>query len=391
MFVSAPPKQSIFPNRRASVDAVLLRDAVGRGCGGGRIKHRTSMIFASDNWTGASPQVAEALLVAAGGYAPAYGGDPLSADVAATMSRLFECEVSVFFVGTGTAANALSLAHVARPAGVIFCHSTAHITTDEAGAPEFLSGGSRLHGIPGAKGKVTADALETAIALYPPEAVFHGQPASVSISQLTEAGTAYSVDEVAAIAAVARRAGLPLHMDGARFANAVVGLGVAPADITWRAGVDMLSFGGSKNGCFAAEAVIFFDPEKARGFDFQRKRSGHVFSKSRFIAAQFAAYLARDHWLDLARHANGMAKRLAEGIEAAGEARLALHPDGNEVFAYLSRDADQRLKSAGALYYPWPAGGLGVAEPGEDEVLVRLVTSFRTAIGEIDQFVGLID
>ena len=349
------------------------------------------MIFASDNWTGASLQVAEALLVAAGGHAPAYGGDPLTAEVGAAMSRLFEREVAVFFVGTGTAANALALAHVARPAGVVFCHRMAHIATDEAGAPEFLSGGSRLHAIEGAKGKLTPEALEAAIRLYPPQAVFHGQPAAVSISQLTEAGTAYAASEVAAIADVAKAAGLPLHMDGARFANAVVGLGVSPADITWRAGVDMLSFGGSKNGCFAAEAVVFFDPEKARGFDFQRKRAGHVFSKSRFIAAQFAAYLARDHWLELARHANAMARQLADGIETSAEARLALTPDGNEVFAFLSRAADQRLKSAGALYYPWPASGLGVAEPGEDDILVRLVTSFRTVPGEIDQFIGLID
>ena len=259
------------------------------------------------------------------------------------------------------------------------------------GAPEFLSGGNRLHGIKGSAGKITPDALAAAIALYPPAAVFHGQPAAVSISQLTEAGTAYSADEIAAIAGVAHAAGLPLHMDGARFANAVAGLGARPADVTWRAGVDMLSFGGSKNGCFAAEAVIFFDPDKARGFEFQRKRAGHLFSKSRFIAAQFAAYLDEDHWLELASHANAMAARLAGCLDAAGRARLALAPQGNEVFAYLSDACDQRLKSAGAFYYPWSASGLGVADATEGEVLVRLVTSFRTTTEEVDQFAGLVD
>ncbi len=349
------------------------------------------MNFASDNWTGASPRIAEALSTAAGGYAPAYGGDPLTADVTAMLSRVFERDVAVFFVGTGTAANALALAHVARPGGVVFCHRHAHIAADEAGAPEFLSGGSRLHGIAGGGGKITPADLGAAIALYPAEAVFHGQPSAVSISQLTEAGTAYAADEIATIAEVAHGAGLPLHMDGARFANAVVGLGASPADITWRAGVDMLSFGGSKNGCFAAEAVIFFDPDKAKGFEFQRKRAGHLFSKSRFIAAQFAAYLDGDHWLDLATHANGMAARLAAALGSAASARLALEPHGNEVFAYLSLDADQRLKSAGAFYYPWSAEGLGVAPAEEDEVLVRLVTSFRTSDEEIEQFAGLLD
>ncbi len=349
------------------------------------------MNFASDNWTGASPRIAEALTTAAGGHAPAYGGDPLTADVTAMLSRIFERDVAVFFVGTGTAANALALAHVARPGGVVFCHREAHIAADEAGAPEFLSGGSRLHGIAGASGKIAPADLRAAIALYPAEAVFHGQPAAVSISQLTEAGTAYAADEVASIASVAHEAGLPLHMDGARFANAVVGLGAAPADITWRAGVDMLSFGGSKNGCFAAEAVVFFDPAMARGFEFQRKRAGHLFSKSRFIAAQFAAYLDGDHWLELAAHANRMAARLAAALASAGGARLALQPGGNEVFAYLSEEADQRLKSAGAFFYAWSAEGLGVEPASVDEVLVRLVTSFRTSDEEIEQFVGLID
>lgn len=349
------------------------------------------MIFSSDNWTGASPRIVAALAAAAEGYAPAYGADPLSAAVTAEFSRIFEREVAVFFVATGTAANALALAHVARPAGVVFCHAHAHIAADEAGAPEFLTGGARLAGIAGAAGKLTPAALEQAIALYPPDVVFHGQPMAVSVSQLTEAGTLYKADEIAALAEIAHGAGIALHMDGARFANALAALDVAPADITWRAGVDMLSFGGTKNGCFAAEAVIFFDPERAKGFEFQRKRSGHVFSKGRFAAAQFAAYLKDDHWLDLARHANAAARRLAEGIARSPSAALALIPAGNEIFATLSKAADARLRAAGAHYYDWSAAALGIAEPAEDEVLVRLVTSFRTEEAEIERFLSLLE
>lgn len=348
------------------------------------------MIFASDNWAGASERVATALADAAGGHTPAYGGDPLTGEVTAALSRIFEREVAVFFVATGTAANALSLAQVARPSGVVFCHSDAHIVVDEAGAPEFLTGGARLHGIAGHGGKFSAEALAEAIGLYPAEFVMHGQPMAVSISQLTEAGTAYDAAEIEAISTVARDAGLPVHMDGARFANAVVGLGVAPADITWRAGVDMLSFGGTKNGCFAAEAVIFFDPAKAKGFAFHRKHSGHLFSKSRFVSAQFAAYLQDDHWLDLARHANATAARLAEGISLSPGAHLVHRPAGNEVFAVLPAAVDARLRSAGAMYYEWPAKGFTADPVGADERLVRLVTSFRTTDDDVDQFLGLL-
>jgi len=348
------------------------------------------MIFASDNWTGASDRVAAALADAAGGYAPAYGTDPLSAGVAERLSAVFGREVFPFFVATGTAANALSLAQMARPGGVVFCHAGAHIIVDEGGAPEFLAGGTRLHGMDGPAGKITPEAVRTAMAAYPADAVHHGQPMAVSISQLTEAGTAYSPAEIAALAETAHEAGLPLHMDGARFANALVGLGAAPADLSWRSGVDILSFGGSKNGCFAAEAVLFFDAERARGFEFHRKRSGHLFSKSRFVAAQFDAYLQDDHWLDLARHANAMAGRLAAGIEASPGARLALKPDGNEVFAILSRALDRKLKAAGAVYYEWPAAALSLPEPAEGELLVRLVASFRTSEVEVERFTGLL-
>lgn len=347
------------------------------------------MNFASDNWAGASERVVAALAEAAEGAVPAYGGDPLTAKVERLFAETFEHETHVFFVATGTAANALALAQTGRPSGVVFCHAGAHIAVDEAGAPEFLAG-CRLHPIDGAAGKITPDALRAAIARYPAAAIHHGQPMAVSISQLTEAGTAYSPDEVRTLAEIAHGAGLPLHMDGSRFANAVVGTGVGPAALTWSAGVDMLSFGGTKNGCFAAEAVVFFNSARAAGFAFQRKRTGHLFSKSRFVSAQFVAYLEDGHWLALAAHANAMAARLAAGVAASRGARLALAPDGNELFIHLTKDADGRLRAGGAVYHAWPAETLGLAEP-DDGVIVRAVTNFRTRADEVDRFVALID
>lgn len=347
------------------------------------------MIFASDNWAGASDEVMAALNDAARGHGPAYGSDPLTASVGQAFNEIFEREVSVFFVATGTAANSLALAQFSKPGGVVFCHADAHIAVDEGGAPEFF-GGSRLHGVAGPAGKFAAADLDAAIARYPAQFVHHGRPVAVSISQLTEAGTAYSPAEIQAIATTTHGAGLALHMDGARFANAIIGLGVSPAEVTWRSGVDVLSFGGSKNGCLAAEAVVFFNREQAEGFEFHRKRAGHLFSKSRFVAAQFSAYLADGHWLALARHANAQAAKLADGIEAATGAYLAMAPAGNELFAVLPKAADDRLRGAGAVYYDWPATDMLAKPLDAEETLVRLVTSFRTSDDEIERFVELL-
>ncbi|MCX5514215.1 low specificity L-threonine aldolase [Kaistia algarum] len=346
------------------------------------------MIFTSDNWAGASDRVVAALTDAASGDLPAYGGDSLTREAERLFAEVFEREVFVFFVATGTAANSLALAQVGMAGGVVFCHRGAHIFVDEGGAPEFLAG-CRLHPIDGEGGKLKPDALAAAIGRYPATAIHHGRPMGVSISQLTEAGTAYSPAEIAALATIAREAGVALHMDGSRFANALAGSGTSAADLTWRAGVDMLSFGGTKNGCFAAEGVVFFDAALADGFAFQRKRAGHLFSKSRFVSAQFAAYLTDGHWLELAKHANAMAARLAAGIEGSSQARLALRPDGNEVFAVLPLDMDLRLKAAGALYYEWPAETLSLA-PIDGTVLVRLATNFRTRAEDVDQFLAVL-
>jgi threonine aldolase len=345
------------------------------------------MNFASDNWAGASEPVIAALAEAARRGGPAYGGDDLTGAVEARFAEIFEHEVAVFLVASGTAANALGLSAFALPGGVVFCHREAHIIVDEAGATEFFGSGLKVVGMNGVGGKLVPDVVAAAMARFPEGFVHHGQPVAVSLTQITELGTAYSPAEIAVLAETAKRRGAALHMDGARFAGAVASLGVAPADITWRAGVDVLSFGGTKNGCIAAEAVVFFDPEHARQFGFARQRAGQGFSKNWFIAAQFDAYLRDGHWLALARHANAMSTRLAAAIRGSGSARLALEPAANEVFVVISKTCDERLKAAGALYHRWPADSIPPdGRPGLDELLVRLVTSWQTTADEVEVF-----
>jgi threonine aldolase len=349
------------------------------------------MIFASDNWAGASHRVVAALADVAKVGGAAYSGDPLSKAVEKEFSRIFEREVAVFFVGSGTAANALSLSAFAKPGGIVFAHHEAHIVVDEANATEFFGGGVRVVGLGGAAGKLSPDMLTAAIAKYPAGNVHHGRPVAVSLTQVTEFGTAYGPEEISGISGIARAAGLAVHMDGARFAGAVAGTNHAPADITWRCGVDVLSFGGTKNGCVAAEAVVFFNPEQAAYTGLARQRAGHGFSKAWFIAAQFAAYFEDGHWLDMARHANAMAARLVLALRAAAGVRLAVTPDANEVFAVVPRSLDARLRAGGAIYHEWSPNALPAdVRPGADEVLVRLVTSFSTSPEEVDAFSALL-
>lgn len=348
------------------------------------------MIFASDNWAGAAPQIVEAIAREAAARGKAYGESAIDKIVEARFSAIFERDVAILCVGTGSAANALALASFNKPGGVVFCHRESHIIEDECGGVEYLTGGARLAGIAGAAGKIDPDGLRAGIARFVPGNVHSGQPMAVSITQLTEAGTAYSVDEIRTISAIAEERGLPLHMDGARFANALVHLGCSPAEMTWKAGVDVLSFGGTKNGCMGAEALVFFDPERAREAPYLRKRAGQLFSKSRFIAAQFDAYLNDDLWLDLARHSNGMAERLRQGLDETARARLAWKTDANEVFAMLKKSDAERLRGAGAIFYEWHAPHTGEGEPHSDEMLARLVTSFATREDEVDAFLGLL-
>lgn len=345
------------------------------------------MHFASDNWAGVAAEIMQALEAESRSFGAAYGGSARDAAVEQKFAELFEHDVAVFFVATGSASNGLALSSVARPAGVALCHIDSHIFGDELGGVEFLAGGVRVVGVEGAGGKLDPAALRRTLAGYPSGSVRTGQPFAVSVTQQTELGTHYSVEEIAEIARIAGERGLALHMDGARLANALARSNASPAEMTWKAGVDMLSFGATKNGCMAAEALIYFNRELARDMPHLRKRSGHLFSKSRFVAAQFDAYLKDGLWLALARHANAMADRLRAGLTASTRARLAWPTAGNEVFAVVDRNDAGRLREAGAVFHDWPQphGGGSVAL-AEGETIVRLVTAFSTAAQDVDAF-----
>ena len=335
------------------------------------------MNFRSDNVTGVAPQILAALAAANAGSAPSYGEDAITERLAQRFAELFEHRVAVFPVATGTAANALALATLTPPWGVVYCHEAAHIQVDECGACEFFAGGAKLLPLPGADAKLRPEVVERAI--MGQGVVHHAQPAAISISEATDAGTLYRPGEVAALGDLARRHGLALHMDGARFANAVAALGCSPAELTWRAGVDALSFGATKNGALAAEAVIFFDPAKAESFAYRRKRAGHLFSKMRFLSAQLDAYLADGLWLANARHANAMAARLAAGLGVVPGARLDNPTEVNEVFVTLPQPAIAALERAGFGFYRWG---------GEGSPALRLVTAFDTRAGDVDALIA---
>jgi len=273
----------------------------------------------------------------------------------------------------------------------VFCHPHSHVIADECGAVEFYSGGARLVPVDGVGGKIEAGALREAVARQVEGGQHSHRPAAVSITQSSEAGTVYSLDEIASLGAACREAGLKLHVDGARFANALVSLGCTPAEATWRAGIDLLSFGATKNGALAAEAVVAFSDEAAEELIYRRKRAGHLISKSRFLAAQFAAYFHDGLWLRLAAHANAMAKRLGDGLAATRGVRLAFPVDANEVFAILPRRMDEALRKKGARYHPWPVEAADPEHaPGDDEVMVRLVAAFATEQNTVDSFIDLV-
>ena len=336
--------------------------------------------FRSDNVAGIAPEVLTALAAAAQGSATSYGEDPITERVEARLTALFDHDLALFTVATGSAANALALAHLVPGWGAVLCHREAHIATDECGAPEFFSSGAKLMPLDGAHGKISADAVAAHLA-RDTRGVHHSQPMAISISQSTEAGTCYTPDEVAAIGAVVRRHGLKFHMDGARFANALASLRCSPAEVTWQAGVDALSFGVTKNGAMAAEAVIFFDSALAQDFGYRRKRGGHLFSKGRFAAAQFDAQLTDGLWLRLAANANAMASRIGQGLAGIPGISL-LHPvEANELFVLMPERVIESLEGAGFLFYRWPA---------EEGPCIRLVTAFDTEPGHADGLVAAI-
>ncbi|MGR6429292.1 threonine aldolase family protein [Rhizobium sp. PAMB 3174] len=348
------------------------------------------MFFASDNWAGAHPAISERLFKESGRFAAAYGTSDLDRHVEKTFNEIFEKEVAVFFVGTGTAANSLALASIEKAGGVTFCHSDAHVVADECGAPEFFANASRLFTVPGPEGKIDPARLQAAIRRFPQDAVHQGRAQAVTITQATEAGTIYSLQEIETISAIAAEHGLPLHMDGARFANALVALGATPAEMTWKRGVDVLSFGATKNGCWCAEALVFFKPDMARDLPFIRKRGAQLFSKTRFIAAQFDAYLKDDLWLELAGHANAMADQLRDGLDKSPHGHQAWPTQSNEVFAVIDESVAKKAEQAGAKFYDWP---VPVDEPymlKDNQRLIRLVTSFATSEEDVGHFVDLI-
>lgn len=342
------------------------------------------MIFASDNWAGAAPEILAALTRANEAIAPAYGGDPFSARAAARFSEIFECDVAVYFVATGGAANGLALSVLSPPYGMILCHEESHVQMDECGGPEFFTGGAKLLPLQGFAAKLTPDAVSAVLDGFP-ERPPHGMPPKVlSLTQASECGAVYTQGELTALCALAHARGLAVHMDGARFANSLAHLGCAPADITWKAGVDALSFGATKNGCMAAEAVVFFDPARAGDIEFRRKRAGHLWSKQRFIAAQFEAYFEDGLWLRLAARANATAQRLSRGLAALDGVEIVYPTEANEVFAAFPHGVADRLRGQGAVFYPWRTPG-----DSADGRINRLICSFRTGEEEVDRFLGL--
>src|SRR3954469_16957305 len=304
------------------------------------------MYFASNNTAGIAPEILAALGKANSGYALGYGNDEWTKRVEARFADIFEREVAVFLVPTGTAANALAIAHLSPPWGAVLCHAESHIATDECGAPEFFGGGLKLVGLAGEAGKITPQTLADDLAQRQWGGPHHVSPAVVSISQATEAGTIYRPHEIRALADIAHAREVAVHMDGARLANALVRMNASPAEATWKAGVDALSFGATKGGALAAEAVLFFDKARGAFMSERRKRGGHLVSKHRFIAAQMEAYLADGLWLTLARRANAMADRLSDALTRAGFAPV-WPVEGNEVFVILPRATSEQLKAKG--------------------------------------------
>lgn len=334
--------------------------------------------FGSDNGAGAHPNIVEALMEASSGSVPAYGNDDLSLRVEHRLNELFERDVAVLLMATGTAANCVGLATLCSPFGGIYAHSEAHIVNDESTAPEFFTNGARQFTVGGSSAKPDLDELLKTIEISGARGVHSVQPSVVALSNLTELGARFSVDEVRAYGDLAKSKNMKLFMDGARFANALVSGKESPADITWRAGVDVLSFGATKNGAVAAEALIFFNAEDAELAPYHRKRAGHLWSKHRFLAAQFDAYLTDDLWLNLATHANEKMRYLMSELQTTSSVTVVSGGDGNELFVAMDDLLAEALHAKGHAFYPWPS--LSTA--------YRLVTSFTTQTHEIDEFIS---
>jgi threonine aldolase len=333
-----------------------------------------AMTFLSDTTAPAHPKILEALNAANSGFAPSYGADPVSAHVKARLMETFETELEVLFAVSGTASNALALSVLAPSDTLIVCHDEAHIQRDERGAPEFFTGGAKLLPLGGDHAKIAPEALAGVLAEWPGDFVHATPPRVLSVSQLNESGAAYTLDELDQLVAPAKTAGLHIHMDGARFSNALMSLGCTPAEMSWKRGVDALCLGATKDGAMAAEAVILFPSvmDRFSALQARQKRAGHMLPKMRYVAAQMDAWLEGGLWLDLAKTANACASRLATGLTALPGCSLAHPCDGNEVFARLSPDVAERLQASGAGFYAWPDGS------------ARFVASWCTTDEEIE-------
>lgn len=344
------------------------------------------MHFASDNSGPVHPRVMEALTRANAGHALPYGNDDLTRLATDRVRELFEApEAAVDLVATGTAANALALACLSDPWDTIFCTPLAHVEEDECNAPEFYSGGAKLT-LVGTGERMCPEALDKALARHAAHGVHNAQMGPVTLTQVTERGTLYSLDALETLGKIARTHGAPLHLDGARFANACAALGCTPAEMSWKRGVDAVSFGGTKNGLMGVEAVVLFDPARAREFKLRRKRGAHLFSKHRYLAAQMSAYLEGGLWLEMAQAANANGARLAAGLRASGVADLLHEPQANMIFCTLPRDLHRKLRAAGAEY----ALEGSLEGPGEEPLGCRMVCDWSLTEDQIDRFLEVL-
>jgi threonine aldolase len=336
----------------------------------------TQIEFRSDNAAGVAPEIVQAVADANIGSVIAYGDDPVTAQLQDVVREVFEHDSArVFPVTSGTAANALALTALCPPWGAVLCHETAHILNSEGGATSMLGGGAVMTGIGGDDFRMHPDELRAAFAGVRWGDPHHSQPSVISLTSPTDMGTIYSVDDIAELAAIAAESGVKTHLDGARIANALVELACSPAEMTWKAGVDAVSLGCTKNGALSSEAIVMFDADAAHELVYRTKRSGHVTSKMRFQSAQVIAYLTDDLWLRLAANSNAQMKRLAAGLEPL-DVRFLNRPDVNMLFAIVDDEAATRLEAEGLLFYRTTPG------------VIRLVTSWQTTDAEIDEAVA---
>lgn len=348
------------------------------------------MWFTSDNAGPAAPEIMDAILQANTIYSQSYGSDPIMGRVRDKIRDLFEApDAAVYLVSTGTAANSLALASMVQPWETIYCHRHSHIQEDECGAPEFYSGGAKLTLLDGDNAKIDPVLFAKTVAETALVGVHNVQNGALSITTATEYGAVYSIAEITALCDIAKANDIPVHLDGARFANAVAHLGCSPAEMTWKAGVEVVSFGGTKNGCIGVEAIILFNPDRAWEFELRRKRGGHLVSKHRYLSAQMDAYLSDDLWLKLAKQSNAAGAKLSAGIEQLPDAKLLYPSDVNMVFAGWKRSGHRAAQNAGAHYYFWPIE-CSLDGPDDEILTARLVCNWATTDADVENFLSLI-